>query len=158
MKFGMNKKLNYIIIVIFLVLSGIVGFLMKDYPWSDITQGFGPAFYPTVLLVILLVLLLVLFVQTLMGKGMDEEEKTLPELKELKRPALILLCMIFYAILMPYLGFVITGILYLLVTMRILKADMKKSIICSVAMVLIVYLLFRYAFKVPLPIGMILGG
>ncbi|MGN1376989.1 MAG: tripartite tricarboxylate transporter TctB family protein [Dorea sp.] len=154
----MNKKINYIIIAIFLVLAGVVGFLMKDYPWSGITQGFGPAFYPTVLLVILLVLLLILFIQTLTNKGMEEEEKKLPELKQLKRPALLLLCMILYAILMPYLGFVITGILYLFVTMRILRADMKKSIICSVAMVVIVYLLFRYAFKVPLPMGMILGG
>ena len=59
---------------------------------------------------------------------------------------------------MPYLGFIITGILYLFVTMRILNANLVRSIIVSVAMVIIVYLLFRYAFKVPLPLGMILGG
>lgn len=66
--------------------------------------------------------------------------------------------MILYALLLPYLGFVITGILYLFVTMSILKADMKRSAVVSAVVVIVVYLLFRYAFKVPLPTGVILGG
>lgn len=154
----MNRNINYIIIAIFLILAGAVGFLMKDYPTSDISQGFGPAFYPTILLVILLILLVILLIQTVMNKGLENDKSQLPEWKQLKRPVLILGCMILYAILMPYLGFIITGILYLFITMRILKADLIRSIIVSVAMIVIVYLLFRYAFKVPLPMGMILGG
>ena len=154
----MNKKINYIIITMFAVLGGIVWFLMRDFPSKGLEEGFGPAFYPTVLLCILLILLVILLIQTVTNKGMEEEEIQLPKLKELKRPALILLCMCGYALLMPYLGFIITGILYLFVTMRILNVNLVRSIIVSVAMVIIVYLLFRYAFKVPLPLGMILGG
>lgn len=154
----MNKKINYIIITIFLVFGGIVWFLMKDFPSKGLEEGFGPAFYPKLLLGVLLILLVILLVQTLSNKGMEEEEIKLPELGQLKRPVLILLCMCGYALLMPYLGFIITGILYLFVTMRILNANLVRSIIVSVAMIIIVYLLFRYAFKVPLPLGMIIGG
>ncbi len=154
----MNKKINYIIITIFLVFGGIVWFLMKDFPSKGLEEGFGPAFYPKLLLGVLLILLVILLVQTLSNKGMEEEEIKLPEPGQLKRPALILLCMCGYALLMPYLGFIITGILYLFITMRILNANLVRSIIVSVAMIIIVYLLFRYAFKVPLPLGMIIGG
>lgn len=154
----MNKKINYIIITIFLVFGGIVWFLMKDFPSKGLEEGFGPAFYPKLLLGVLLILLVILLIQTLSNKGMEEEEIKLPELGQLKRPALILLCMCGYVLLMPYLGFIITGILYLFVTMRILNANLVRSIIVSVAMIIIVYLLFRYAFKVPLPLGMIIGG
>ena len=154
----MKKKANYITVLIFAVLAGIIFYLMRDYPSGDISKGFGPSFYPTVLLCVLLVLLLILLIQTLTGKGLENDKADLLPLKQIVKPALILVGMLAYAILMPYLGFIITGILYLFAVMMILKADWKKSIIISVAVTVIIYVAFRYVFKVPLPTGTLLGG
>lgn len=154
----MVKKINYIIICIFTVFIGAAVYLMRDYPKGTVEQGFGAAFYPELLLIVLAVLLVVLFIQTVTGKGLEKEKISIVGIHKLKVPLCILVFMVLYALAMQYIGFVLSGIAYLFLTMRILKAKWKSNLVIPVVVTLIIYVIFRYGFKVPLPVGILFEG
>ena len=69
------KKKNYILLGCLAVFCAFVMYLMKEA-----SAGYGPKFYPTILICVLLLLMLILLIQTLTNKGdVAEDEKGVQE-------------------------------------------------------------------------------
>jgi len=72
--------------------------------------------------------------------------------KDPKKFAFLVVCLVLYVWSMPYIGFVISTLIFLPVTMRAMGyTNLVRSLIISVAITGSVYLLFRVGFDIPLP-------
>jgi putative tricarboxylic transport membrane protein len=70
-----------------------------------------------------------------------------------KTVLLLLACFLLYVIILPWLGFSVSTLIMATVMMVLLGNSWKQSLIVSVIMISIIYLLFVILFKVPLPGG-----
>jgi hypothetical protein len=127
---------------------------MRNFPEANANLGWGPAFYPYFLIFLLTIFSVIELCQTYKMK-----DKPLGiTLKGVRNPVIVVTIIVLYAILLKILGFIVCSFLYLLLLMQILKADMKNSIMTSLGVVAFLYVLFRYIFKVPLPVASFLGS
>lgn len=112
--------------------------------------GMQPSFFPSFLGVILA--FLSLFV---VGNGVKEvlqNKETEYEKKDHKTVLILVLMLALYIVILKYLGFIITTVLYLIAVMSLLKAGKPAKIIpIAVIISLAVYFIFGMGFKVPLP-------
>jgi len=160
----MNMKTKNLIVLVFLAaLAGLVLYWMRDFPSGAAATGYGPDFYPKFLLSALGILGVILLIQTLMGKGdaaeTEPEEKTAPaEIRHQWFMMAIFATMgIAYALLLNTVGFIIVSIVMAFVGMKLMGGKWIPSAIISVAVVIILYVIFKLGFRVQLPDG-ILGG
>jgi putative tricarboxylic transport membrane protein len=148
------KKAMYGFLVFLVALIILLVAAMQNFPEGKSILGWGPAFYPSFLVFLLIIFTVMEFYKTFKMK----EEPSDITIKTLINPAIFLIMMIIYAILLQKLGFVLDGLLYLFILMQILKANLKNSILMSSGVIIFLYLLFHYVFKVPLPPGTLFGG
>ncbi len=158
------KKKNLVLLVCIAVISGLILYWMKDLPMGTAETGYGPDFYPKLLLIVLGILGVILLIQTLLGKG-DAAKKD--EDKEEADPADVrhrwLMMAVFaamgvaYALLLNTLGFIVISIIMVFACMKLMGGKWVKSAIISVVAVVALYAIFKLGFKVQLPDG-ILGG
>ena len=157
------KKKNLILVAVLAVLGGLVLYWMRDLPSAAASVGYGPDFYPKVLLVVLAILAVILLVQTLMNKGdaAEDPDEEKPEPAELRHQWIMMAAFtamgIAYALLLNTLGFIVASILLVLGGMKLMGGKWLPSIIISVVVVAVLYAGFKLGFKVQLPDG-ILGG
>ncbi len=69
--------------------------------------------------------------------------------------ALLLVALLAFVLMLPSLGFVLTGFLFSLVMLLRLKARPVPAVLLSVALVVIIAFIFVSAFRVPLPRGIL---
>ncbi len=157
------KKKNLILLGALAVLGGLVLYWMRDLPSGTAATGYGPDFYPKVLLVVLAILAVILLIQTLMNKGdaAEDPNEEKPEPAENRHQWIMMAIFtamgIAYALLLNTLGFIIASILLVLGGMKLMGGKWLPSIIISVVVVVVLYVGFKIGFKVQLPDG-ILGG
>jgi len=167
------KKTNRIIAVILLIFVLWWGYMTLHLPESTMEGEPGPKFFPTVILVIMALLSVVLFFSENGEKKFLPEEETEKEEKDVEeagegvtQPATqtsLLNVLLFYAVFLGgiiatyYFGFIAGMIIALIVILKIIGWRLfPETILFSVAVTVIVYLLFDTLLKIPLPAGALL--
>ena len=164
-----KTKTSYILIAALAAFGVFVLFLMRNWKTAPYSSGYGPGFYPMVLVIVLFLLLVILFVQETLsdrnsrkisasaveGADADEHEFTL---SRAKYPAIMFGMMILYSILLEKLGFMIDTFAFLVFGMFLLKGRSALNIVLSAFFTAILYFVFGKLLLVRLPAGIFFGG
>lgn len=156
------KKYGDIVVSIFyIVLAIAVLVLSKRLPKSAVME-IGPDFMPTVVSVIILILAGILLFLSVKNFKMhaEEAEKSGKDTSDYKRVlASLVLALVYVNVLKP-VGFILSTLVYLVLQIIVLAPDDKRTkkdiilyLVLDVVFTIIVYLLFRYGFKIVLPAG-----
>lgn len=158
------KKYGDLIVgAFYAVLSAAILIMARALPKSKV-MAIGPDFMPTVVGVISLVLSIILIVQAIgklhANKGADEvKEKDESDYKRVLES--LILATIYVNVLKP-VGFLISTFVYLTLQMIVLapndkrsKKEILKYVIINLVFTVVVFVLFRYGFKIILPSGII---
>lgn len=159
------KKYGDVVVGIFFMVLGIVliGAAMT-LPKSKV-MSIGPDFMPTVIGALMFVLAAILAVQGVLGlkDKKDIDPASIPKC-DYKRVILSVLLVLVYVFTLQPVGFVLTTLVFLLLMMLVLSPDDKrkpKDIVLLLAIDVIftfaVYFLFRNAFMIILPPGILRG-
>ncbi|MGB4439125.1 MAG: tripartite tricarboxylate transporter TctB family protein [Sedimentibacter sp.] len=146
----MELILHLVILAISLILFGFT-FLFNGL---NINTGGGPSFWPQILLVLIIVLELVVLVFTYKKykngelKRKKDESVIYPQNLYISIVSLTL-----YIVLMQYIGFLISTVIYLCFMMHILQVKLKTYLIISLLSGYIITFVFGNLLMVPLPQG-----
>ena len=154
------RKNNYILVGCLAFFIGVVFFLMRGIPYGQHTEGYGAAFYPALLLGVLAVLTIVLFVQTLrLPKDEDKKEKPSDASGSsdfsFKNFGFFLVLFLLYTLPLQRIGFIINSFLFLTIGMVYLRTPLKRAVVVSIAVVAVIYVMFKIVLRVPLPPGLL---
>lgn len=148
------RKANIIISIILLGFASFYAYLIANLPARDLPNTLGAAFVPWVLAGILTGLSLTLLVSSILMRSKGQRV-SLPG-RELLGIAFLLLLIVCYIKLMPFLGFLIASIVFLMILTWLAGARKPlEMIIFSVTTSTLVYLLFHKFFQVQLPAGIL---
>ena len=131
--------------------SVIIFLYSNEYKVGNIIQ-YGPNFFPQLLSVIMLFLSLMLIVNAVKGKSQTDLESI--DKVGFIRSAITLGIAVAYLVIMQFLGFFISTVLFLYVLMTFIghKGKLVRIISC-LGVTIIVYGIFYLFLKVPLPGG-----
>jgi putative tricarboxylic transport membrane protein len=140
---------------LFLILaSALVLWHVQSFPSLD--NGYpGPALFPTVLAVLFIFCGIGLIIQ-----GVRQREKLLKfdtgtlSLSGSLNILFVLTTIICYIFFAEFIGFLIFSFLVLMILMKWLKVKILSSLLMSIGVTLIIYLLFAKVLLVPLPWGL----
>jgi hypothetical protein len=159
----LKKYGDLIVSIFYIVLSIVLLVLARALPKSKV-MSIGPDFMPTVVGILMLLLAVILLVQSInkLRKGGVDGEVLEPDTSDYKRVlASLLLATVYVNILKP-VGFLISTFAYLVLQIPVLAPDDKRSkkdlityFVISLVFTVIVYVLFRYGFKIILPPGLL---
>jgi putative tricarboxylic transport membrane protein len=111
----------------------------------------GPGFLPFGLSIVLILLSLVLILSH--WKNIKSPTPFWPKRSWL-RPLLGVTILVFYALVIVTLGFILTTFIFLLIWMGVIERLRWRTIITiSLGTTLVLYLIFRWFLEVPLPLG-----
>ena len=157
-KFG-----DLIVSAFYTVLSIVIIYLATQLPKSKV-MAIGPDFMPLVVGIISLVLAVILLIQSI-AKLRKKEDKVEVEEKEhcdYRRVLESLLLATIYVNVLKPVGFLISTFVYLTLQMIVLapndkrtKKEIIKYLIINLIFTVVVFVLFRYGFKIILPAGII---
>jgi hypothetical protein len=139
---------NFIFAACMMLLSAVVTITVQEFPEGGYSEGFGPGFYPLILAVVILGLSLVLIYETIRSKNKEAIGLTI---NQLRMPAFLTIAIIVFSVLLHYIGFLIDSVLFLFVTMVLLKTKPKLALSLSIIFTVVIYVLFKLVLKVPLP-------
>ena len=143
----------------FLFLLGL--FLAFQSVRSSVwAKGPGPGFFPLVISIIITGLSLVIVFKSLMSPRSREKEKILEKAEEnvvdVFRVSSYAILLLFYAILIERVGFLITSALFLVLIIKFVERQgWKITIFTATTSIVVSYLLFVYLLGVPLPRGLL---
>ena len=140
---------------LFLILgSALVLWHVQSFPSLD--NGYpGPALFPTVLAVLFIFCGIGLIIQ-----GIRQREKLLKfdtgalTLSGFLNILIVLATIVCYIFFVEYVGFLIFSFLVLLILMKWLQVKTLSSLLMSIGVTLVIYLLFAKMLLVPLPWGL----
>ncbi|MDR1508597.1 MAG: tripartite tricarboxylate transporter TctB family protein [Synergistaceae bacterium] len=164
-----KTKTSYILIATLAAFGVFVLFLMRNWKTAPYSSGYGPGFYPTVLVIVLFLLLLILFIQeTFMDRKSAKSNAAATEgtdagkpeftLFWAKYPAIMFGMMIVYSILLEKLGFIIVTFVFLVSGMFLFRGKPVMNIVLSVFFTAILYFVFGKLLLVRLPVSTFFGG
>ena len=137
-----------------IIFSAVVLWHVQSFPSLD--NGYpGPALFPSVLAVLFILCGVGLIVQ-----GVRQREKLLKfdigtlTLSGLLNIVFVLGAIVCYIFLAEYIGFLIFSFAVLVALMKWLKVKTLSSIVMSIGVTLVIYLLFAKVLLVPLPWGL----
>lgn len=144
-----NRDLRGTVGALIFIAIGIIG-------WWDTTDILSAQAYvfPRTIIALMILFSVLLIVRNLVGRG-TSEEKPLPG--STPRRLGLLIAMLLAAFLMPYIGFMVAGILAYMAIMAVAMYErwtaLRKVLypVVGVAIVYGFYFLFDTLFKVPLP-------
>jgi len=116
----------------------------------------GPAFFPTILSIILIISGFYEIIMALLGKRFSKPPRPfLDYLKDwgIQNVLILLFMLIIYVPVIKLLGFILGTFIISLLLMVRLKAGWIRSVIVSIALIIVIVLLFEKVFKIPLPEG-----
>ncbi len=147
------KRVNILFGLIGIALCAFVFVATASFPEDNI-MNIGPAYFPRVLAAGLGIFSLILLLQNLLGKSSETTDEAPFSLKDpgIQRSIIALAATVLYGIIMGYLGFIITSILYLVFMMYLMK--MRKWLLMTgvaSAVTLVVYTVFSVLLKIALP-------
>ena len=140
-------KYDKILTIGLLILETFYFVLIKSLPENA-------AKYPMFVCMLLLVLTIMLGIKSFTSKE-KYEEKIFADL-QLKQFLFIIVISAIYIFLIELLGFFVTTLVYLMLTMIGLKANIKLSAIASVGFCILIYLVFVAFLRVPVPSGFLI--
>lgn len=153
MKFNYRKELFFPLI--FIILGIIVFLESNNFPKTA-------AFFPRLLAVTIILLSLFLILKTLkkvpFEKSISSSKKEQITTKEenIKIVFILLIGLIVYTFIIKYFGYLISTVFLIYYTIFFLKYEKKKNIVgISVIIGVMLFLIFKYLFKTPLPQGSI---
>ena len=150
------KKRNLVASLFLFLFCAGYAFTTYQLPTRAIENSTQPSFFPWVIVVFLFVLTLSLLLQSLFYKNTDKVENKNILGHRISAHASIL--SISYLIFLPILGFVLANILLFFGLMILYKEKRITFILtCSIAIPLVIFLIFKKVFSISLPVG-ILGG
>jgi len=126
-------------------------------------MSIGPDFMPTVIGVTTLILAVLLLILTVMRTKERETAlaKAEPEDFDYRRMLYSLVLILIYVFIMQPVGFILSTIIYLIPQFLVLAPDEERNkkeaiklVVISIIFTIIVFLLFRYGFKIVLPAGL----
>jgi len=158
------KKYGDFVVGIFYAVLGIALIIgAKALPKSKV-MDIGPDFMPTLVGAIILILAVILLVETFARfktTSAELDASGYKDTSDYKRVLSSLVAAIVYVNVLKPVGFIISTLVYLFLQIYILAPDKsrtKKDIITyaiiDVVFTIVVYLLFRYVFKIVLPAGL----
>lgn len=114
---------------------------------------YGPNFFPQAIAIAMCICAIILILNAIKGKSMERSDRI--ELKGFIRMVIAIAICIGYLFLMQVIGFTMGTCVFLYVLMMFIgQQGLKKRIISSIAVSLIVWAIFRYFLVIPLPTGM----
>ena len=114
---------------------------------------YGPNFFPQAIAIAMSVCAIILILNAIKGKSMERSDRI--ELKGFIRMVIAIAICIGYLFLMQVIGFTMGTCVFLYILMMFIgQQGLKKRIISSIAVSLIVWAIFRYFLVIPLPTGM----
>ncbi len=146
-----NKYINIFLSLVFIILGVLLYKSTLDLKTSSIvTTGFYIKFLAVSLIVSAVVEILKVFIQ-------NQNEKIVFA-KDKKRFAYLVFFLIFYVAIMEYLGFSISSLLFLTLTMWFMGYKKPvRVLVFSIIIIIFVQLLFANIFEIPLPKSTIFG-
>lgn len=158
------NRLDFVISILFTLVGGYVlagALQMKAMPGMAV----GPGLFPSVTGGAMFLLGLVMLVQTWLKRNVlppqeplydpsvngDDEPETL--IDRLYNP-LLLLAILAVILLMPVLGFLITGTIFVVAMVLLGGGSWLQAIIFGLIMTGLTYALFVYGLRVPVPAGL----
>lgn len=144
------KRGSAVISLLMIGLGLFVFFQTLTFPKAFNPNDFGPAFFPRVLSIVLIIF------------GIGILALTRKEEKEVKYSQLLLIAMsillsLAYIAAVSYFGFYLSTIVFTALFLIILQVKAKMAATYSVALCLIVYLIFTRLLSMPLPVGILTG-
>lgn len=144
--------LERIFSILLCLISSIIFYSASNFDMSYVgDSGLGPDFFPKVVSIILFILSGMILIGNL--KKIKENTKNTMD----KNTLMIILLFAMYIFIMGKIGYLVSTILFAFSIISILKKDnIVLKIIYSILFPLGLYLLFTYAFKVSLPVGILI--
>lgn len=131
---------------LFLVALGVCGTLYTQMRGFRSTIGLSPGFFPTFLFIAIGICGLVLAYN-----GFKSENRSWPKFKW-GRLAIIIGMLAVYIVLMDFIGFIISTMIFLFASMWFYGETRIKILIpVTIAVTAIIYLLWTMVFNIPLP-------
>ena len=154
------RKNNFILLGCLVVFICLTFFFLRGVPFGKPSSGYGPAFYPVLLLGLLVFLMLILFIQTLrLPKDTEEKTAKLSIFSDVsyRNAGFFLLLFFIYTLTIRTIGFLINSFLFLTIAMMFLKTKWKQAVLISAVVVGILYCMFKIILRVRLPSGLLRG-
>lgn len=160
---------DYIFIASIYALCIYVWVSADQFPKATIESGFGAGMYPMLLAVLMGFFNTILLIKNVFNskksqaeseqinaenKNTSEEKKTFT----VNKPTGFGICIFIYAIVIKYIGFLVSSFLMVFALTQIMGAEKKRSVLVSLGAAVIVYVLFKVVLKVSLPTGTVFGG
>jgi putative tricarboxylic transport membrane protein len=135
--------------ILFMIASLREGLFRKGIP--------GPGFLPFITALALIVLSLMVFLPAVNRKKEERGKKIeniFPEKDSFKKVSLGLMALFLYGIALEYIGYIITTILFMVFTFRLMEREKWKGpLLFAISTAVISYLLFVVLLEVQLPGG-----
>ena len=135
--------------LLFMIASLREGLFRKGIP--------GPGFLPSITALALIVLPLMVFLPAVNRKKEERGKKIeniFPEKDSFKKVSLGLMALFLYGIALEYIGYIITTILFMVFTFRLMEREKWKGpLLFAISTAVISYLLFVVLLEVQLPGG-----
>lgn len=146
---------NRVISVLLLILSSYIWFTVNGYP-NRTGSGPGPDFFPELSAGILAFLALLLFFQKVVKKEEEEIDQVPFTRDTVLKLIYIFIALILYILIAPYIGFLITSVLFIVSWMFIMgERNWKFILLLSIIFSIAITFIFEALLGVPIPHGII---
>ena len=138
--------------IFLLLIAAAVAFIVYQvflFPRPILDEPFGSAFFPLLLGGFMAFLIVLIWLE---NKKVEDQPLDLVWTK-LQRPVFFIASGVIFALTLPFGGFVLCSMGFLLAGMRICQVKWRTAAISSSLMTAGVYLVFKTLLKVPLPVG-----
>ena len=157
-----RKYGDFVVGIFYAVLGAALIIGSRALPKSKVME-IGPDFMPTLIGAIILILAGILLVETatrFRSQSAELDASGFKDISDYKRVLGSLVAATVYVNILKPVGFIISTLVYLLVQIYILAPDQSRTkkdivtyVIIDVVFTVVVYMLFRYGFKIVLPAG-----
>jgi hypothetical protein len=153
------RKANLIFVAAILALSVYAGVTAMSLRFVSTpgANGEDPRFYPLLLVIIMVIVSVILLTVTLTSSTISAESVNFNWLT-IKNPLILMVSVGVFGVLLKYTGFLPAAYLLLFTALKTMKTKTKTAIITTLGVGTVIFVLFTYVLKVPLPTGTLWEG
>ena len=150
-----NKQRDYACSVLFLIF-GIFMFIQSLSIHSMMDKDVGSGFVPKIVAMAIIVISAIKLLLTFLSKKSEEAKKSD---EDIMGGLLNIVLLAIYVVLFKPLGFILSTFIYLFFQITLLSTEKNRNLILfgiiSVVAPVVIYALFVYVIKMPLPTGLL---
>ena len=144
-----NNQVDAIVAAILVVIAGVVIYEARRLGAGWTSDGPGAGYFPFYIGIIILVSGLGILFQSLLSKKRDTD--SFVDQQQLRRVLSVLLPAMLYVLGVNFLGLYVASAIYIALFMVLMgKYPVLKSVLVSVAVITLFFMMFEVWFKVPL--------